>query len=187
MRRLTIFLTILILASCLGQSDPTNNNARRREKFKNTFASCFAGIDTSKVGKSVGCSGGTFKLINDKYVICILPDFPVQFDSCYRITIDSTNAESLTELLIFDNDSANLTNICTDVIITNIASPTRQLSAQGGQLIIGFSDPTEYYGNQTYHTTILVKKLVFIDNNTGEKIELRNELLWKVLNTGIPG
>ena len=180
-------LTILTLASCNNQSDSADNSAKQPDKTKNTFAACFADIDTSKAGQSIGCTGGTYKLINDKYVIRIFPNFPIQFDSCYKITIDSSNARRLTELFVFDNKDASLTNICTDIIITNYPKPTRQLHARSGQLIIGFSDPTELYGNKTHHTTILIKRLVFIDSKTGDKIELENEILWKVLDIGTPG
>ncbi|MEZ4843272.1 MAG: hypothetical protein R3A43_03360 [Bacteroidia bacterium] len=177
----------MTLLSCGNQSDTTGNSTKEQDKSQNTFATCFAGIDTLKAGQSIGCAGGTYKLINDKYVIHMLPDFPIQFDSCYSVTIDSSNAGRLTELLVFDKKDASLTNICTDLIINNAPKPTQQLQAQSGQLIIGFSDPTELYGNKTHHTTVLIKRLVFIDSKTGEKIELENELLWKVLDTGTPG
>lgn len=187
MHRLIFILTILALVSCNNQSDTNDKSALLYNKSKNTFSTCFADINTSKVGQTIGCSGVTYKLIDDKYVIRIFPDFPIQFDSCYTITIDSSNARRLTELLIFDNKDANLSNICTDIININNPNPTRQLHAQSGQLIIGFSDPTALYGNQTHHTTILIKKLLFIDSKTGDKKELENELLWKVLDTGTPG
>jgi hypothetical protein len=187
MYRLIFILTILTLASCNNQSSPRANSTRQADKSKNTFATCFAEIDTLKAGQIIGCTGETYKLINDKYVIRIFPDFPIQFDSCYTITIDSSNAERLTELLVFDNMDASLTNICNDLTITNAPKPTQQLHAQSGRLIIGFSDPTELYGNKTHHTTILIKRLVFIDGKTGDKIELVNELFWKVLDRGTPG
>ncbi|AEA45920.1 hypothetical protein [Fluviicola taffensis] len=187
MYRLLFILTILTFASCNNQSHTTDNSASEPDKSKKTFATCFAEVDTTKTGQSIGCTGGTYKLINDSYVIRIFPNFPIQFDSCYTVTIDSSNAERLTELLVFDNKDATLSNICTDIIITNIPNPTRRLHAQSGQLIIGFSDPTELYGNQTHQTTVLIKKMVFIDPKTGEKIELENEILWKVLDTGTPG
>jgi hypothetical protein len=194
MRRLIFILTILTLVSCNNQSDTFDFSAIQYEnpailpdKSKNTFSTCFADIDTSRAGRALGCSGWTYKLINDKYVIRIFPNVAVQYDSCYTLTIDSSNAGRLTELLIFDNKDANLSNICTDLINVNIPRPKRKLHAQSGQLIVGFSDPTELYGNQTHHTTILIKKLVFIDSITGDKIELENELLWKVLDTGTPG
>lgn len=187
MNRLIFILTILTFVSCNNQIDSTENSATQPDKSKNTFASCFADIDTSKVGQSIGCSGGTYKLLNEKYVIRVFPDFPIQFDSCYSITDDSSNAARLTELLVFDNNDANLLNICTDLIITNNPNPTRQLHAQSGEMIIGFSDPTELYGFKTHHTTILIKRLLFIDSKSGEKIEFQNEILWKVLNLGTPG
>jgi len=187
MNKLIFILIILTLISCNNHNDSINNSVKQPNKPKNTFANCFADIDTSQAGQSIGCSGGTYKLVNDKYVIRINPNFPIQFDSCYTITIDSLNRKLLTELLVFDNKNASLTNICTDVIITNSAEPTRHLYAQSGQIIIGFSDPSPLYGNETHHTTVFIKNLKFIDSKTGEEIELKNELLWKVLNTGTPG
>ncbi|MBK7569223.1 MAG: hypothetical protein IPI31_15485 [Bacteroidetes bacterium] len=180
-------LSILTCTICNNNVDSRDNSTELPDKSKNSFETCFGNIDTSKAGKTKGCSGGTYKLINDKYVIRIFPDFNIQFDSCYIVTINSSNAERLTELLIFENNNANLTNICTDIIIVNNPKPTRQLYAQSGQLIIGFSDPIDLYGSPTCHTTILIKRLVFIDRQTGDKIVIENELLWKVLDTGTPG
>jgi len=187
MRKLITVLIILTLMSCTNQSDSIENSATLTDKSKNEFATCFADIDSLRAGQSIGCSGGTYMLINDKYVIRIQPIYPIKIDTCYSITIDSSNAEQITELLIFDNNDANLSNICTDIIITNNPVPTRQLHARSGEIIIGFSDPTELYGNKTHRTTVLIKYLVFIDGETGEKIEIENELIWKVLDTGTPG
>ena len=187
MCRLIFILTILTLLGFHNRSNPKHNSVGQPDKSKSTFATCFANLDTSKAGESIACSGKTFKLINERYVIQIFPDLPIQFDSCYTIIIDSLNGRRLTGLFVFNNKDANLTNICRDVLIINGPAPTKELYAQSGQIIIGFSDPTELYGNQTYHTTILIKGLVFIDSSTGYKIELENELLWKVLDLGTPG
>ena len=188
MRFIVLFIFfVLTLSSCNNRQDNTHNLKTQTKTSANNFATCFKNIDTSKAGKSISCSGGVYKLINGKYVLHISADFPVQFDSCYNIIIDTSNAKHLTELLSFKNNEANLTNICTDVFVTNIPKPTKQLFAQIGQLIIGFSDPTELYGTKTYRTTILIKNLVFVDSVTGEKTEIKNELIWKVLNLGTPG
>ena len=187
MHRFIFILTILSLFNCNYQSKKTAFSKTQPNTSKNKSTNCFSDIDTTKNGMTISCSGGIYKLINNKFVVHILPDFPVKFDSCYTITIDSSNAEKLTELLIFDSKNANLTNTCTDLIKLHNPNPSRTLHAESGQLIVRFSDPTELYGNRTYHTTILIKRLIFYDYKTRKKIELKNELLWKVLNTGTPG
>jgi hypothetical protein len=187
MRKLIFIAGVLIFVRCTNQNETKDSSLEQSGGLKDIFKTCFAHIDTLKIGQSIGCSNGAYKLINNKYVIRILPNFPIQFDSCYAITIDSSNGKLLTELLVFDNKDANLTNICTDLINTTASKPSRQLYAQSGQLIIGSSDPTELNGTKTSRTTIFIKRLLFIDSKTGEKIELANELLWKVLNTGTPG
>ena len=153
----------------------------------NSSLLCFDGLDTTNVDHTTGCTAGIYKLINKKYVIYINPDFPVQFDSCYSVSIDTSNGKYLTQLIIFDNNDAHLTNFCTDVTITNFPKSTRELSAQSGNIILAFSNPVKLYGNDTYYMNVFIKDLIFIDINTGEKIEIKNELLWKVLNTGTPG
>lgn len=176
----------MTFASCNNHNN-TKVDANQPAKPIHSFEDSFADIDTTMAGQSIGCAAGTYKLINDKYVIHILHQFPVHFDSCYSVTIDSMQNGFIIELFVFDNNNANLTNICTDVIVTNNPGPTRLLNAQSGQLIIGFSDPLDYYGHMSHHTSILIKNLVFVDAKTGEKIELKDELIWKVLDRGIPG
>ena len=155
--------------------------------FKNDFANCFANVDTTKLGQTIGCEGGIYKLLNRKSVLCINFDLPVQFDSCYSVIIDGSNGKHLTSLIAFDNNNANLSNICSDIEIVNNPEPTRFLYAQSGNFILAYSNPTKLHGNPTYSVTILIKKLVFFDYKTGEKIIIENELLWKVLNAGIGG
>lgn len=178
-RTLIFVLTILALATCRKQSNTTGS-------LENFFASCFANIDTLNVGESRACSGETFKLINDRYVIYLSLDFPIQFESCYTISIDTANGKKMADLWVFDNKDANLTNICTDILMMNVAKPSRSLSAQRGELIVAYSDATDY-GNERPHITVLIKKLVFIDGKTGNTIEIENELIWKVPDVGTPG
>lgn len=189
-QRMSKYIFILIistLTSCIKQKKPSGNFIDQPAKSSKTFSDCFANVDTSKAGQSIGCSAGIFKRINERYVIRLAQDFPIQFDSCYTVTIDRSNAKKLTELLVFHDKNATLGNICTDLMIPNWPTPIRRLYAESGQITVGFSNPTELYGNSTNHITVLIKKLVFIDIGTGEHIVLENELLWKVLNLGTPG
>lgn len=151
------------------------------------FATAFSGVDTTKAGLTVGCSSGEYKLVSDKYVLHFKPYFPAQFDSSYAVEISTVNASQIVELLVYDNNKSSLSSFCSDVVSTDASEPSRRLVATQGNIVVGYSDPTELSGNKTQRLTILVKDLTFTDENTGEKIELKNELLWKVLDIGTPG
>jgi hypothetical protein len=185
MRILILVLTIFTFLACHKQREVTSDSTHIDNSIR-TLEKCFINIDTVTVGQTIGCVGGIYKLIDDRYVVRLDLDVPIQFDSCYTISIDTLDGK-WAELWVFDNKNASLTNICTDILITNSSGPARKLHAKSGQLVIGFSDRTEYYGNATQYTTVLIKSLLFTDFKTGKSIELKNELLWKVLDLGTPG
>ena len=186
-----ILVLFLTLESFQNKSLRKNLSEYKSENVdtivKNDFANCFANVDTTNQGQTIGCEGGIYKLLNKKNILLINFDFPIQFDSCYSVIVDGSKGKQLASLLAFDNNNANLANICSDVEIVNNPEPTRFLYAQSGNFILAFSNPTKLHGNPTYRVTILIKKLVFFDYKTGEKIIIENELLWKVLNAGIGG
>jgi len=189
-----LFFLILVLLISLSCNNPAPSPEDALEKKDSLPAQsthnslqCFIGIDTTNIGQTVGCSYAAYKLLNKNYVIYIRPDFPIQYDSCYSITIDSTNGKNLTGLLVFDHKNANLNNLCTDLIVTDNPEPSRKLFAQSGSLILAFSNSKDSQGFPTNYVTVLIKKLVFIDFKTGKKIEIENELLWKVQDLGTPG
>ena len=160
--------------------------SKESDKIQNTFAVCFANVDTTKVGQSISCGNGVYKLINEKYVLWVSLRFPVQYDSCYIVTIDSLNGIETAQLVFYPQDKATLANHCSDIVICNNPIPTKTLIAERGQLLIGFSNPTMLQGYKTQHTSVFIKNLVFVDKDTGEKIEIKNELIWKVLYLGTP-
>lgn len=86
-----------------------------------SFAKYFSNIDTTKGGNSVGCSAGYYKLINNKYAIHLVSDLPIQYDSCYNLSISTSHVRYLIELLVFDNNDAHLGNVCTDLFIPRSA------------------------------------------------------------------
>lgn len=187
MYKLFFILPILLIAGCNSHSSLKNRKEIKRKKAIASFARCFAGIDTTKTGQCISCGAGTYKMINDKYVIWIRHEFVYRLDSCYNITIDSLNTKVVAELRVYDNHNATLENICTDVINVNLHEPTRKLIAKKGQLIIGLSESANLNGDQARYTTILIKKLTFEDTKSGEIITFENELLWKVHDEGTPG
>jgi hypothetical protein len=65
--------------------------SKESDKIQNTFAVCFANVDTTKGGQNISCGDGVYKLINEKYVLWVSLCFPIQYDSCYIVTIDSLN------------------------------------------------------------------------------------------------
>lgn len=114
----------------------------------------------------------------------------LEYGEC--LEIDSVESEITVELLIFNKGDASLMNICTDVIISEIngkkaPKPINRIQKCYGKIIIGKTDPTDYYGNEMPKMTIRIDNLSFIDPETGEIIKIENELFWKVLNTGTPG
>lgn len=185
MKKLIFFLiAVLSIIGCTNQNKPL---VKQPEKSINPVESYFSKLDTTRAGKSVACSGGIYKLIGDKYLIHFTSDLPVQFDSCYSVSMRDLNRKAHVELFVFDNKDASFSNICTDMIIVDSSKPPRTLFAESGEFILGYSDPIMLYGNKSQHTNILVKELVFVDGKTGEKIKIKNELLWKVLDVGTPG
>ncbi|MFL5752606.1 MAG: hypothetical protein ACJ76F_04305 [Bacteroidia bacterium] len=181
-------LIILVLMSCSNQGGDKGAAEAAQAPSKMDFATAFKGVDTSKTGLTVACSSGQYKLISDKLVLHFKPYFPVQFDSSYTVAIDGINASQIVELLVYDNNKSSLSNFCSDVVVNSETSePSRRLVAQQGNIIVGYSDPTELSGVKTSRITIYIKDMTFIDEKTGEKFELKNELLWKVLDIGTAG
>lgn len=180
-----IVVPFLLFVSTFTSCDK-KHLSKESDKIQNTFAVCFANVDTTKVGQSISCGNGVYKLINEKYVLWVSLRFPVQYDSCYIVTIDSLNGIGTAQLVFYPQDKATLADHCNDIIICNNPIPTKTLIAERGQLLIGFSNPTMLQGYKTQHTSVLIKNLVFVDKDTGEKIEIKNELIWKVLYLGTP-
>jgi hypothetical protein len=187
---LTLF-SFLILVSCNNQNENASHSENKKDAtpriIKNTFAKCFDEVDTSKTSESSACSSRAFKIIGDEFVLGISAYFPVQFDSCYSVMIDSSNAKKMGGLLIFKKGKANLNNICTDITNSDNPEPIEHLTPQSGEFIIGFTKDKGVNGTFGRYVTILVKHIVFIDDKTGKKYEFENELFWKVLDVGTPG
>jgi len=150
------------------------------------FTSCFKNIDTTKTGYAVSCSWGTYKLINNKYILRIATQlYPPKINWCYDITINKLNLKPLVELLVYDKNNATLSNICTDMGDLNNPHPSRRFQSTTGQVIIGFTAAKNSYDD--LDISVLLRDIFFTDSTTGERIEFKNELIWKVLYDGIPG
>lgn len=190
-----IYVLISVLILGCNSTETTKNAIQEKnaiEKFdsvvsKKNFDDCFVEPDSSYIQETIGCSGGYYKLINDQYVLRISSELNIDYGDCDIILIDSSGKSLLTELLIFEKGKASLTNICTDDILVNATEPIKTLKQGYGQITIGKTDPTDYYGNEMPKMTIRVDNLTFIDPQTGKEIKIENELFWKVLNTGTPG
>lgn len=185
----TKLISILILigftfSSFLCSEDkPQNQNT-----IQNKALACFQGVDTTQEDNSIGCVAGFYKLIDSNLVIKFtanLAKFP--YDKCQNIDIDSSNGSNYVELFIYKDGEANLSNICTDLIMMGNKQPLRSISPIKGQIIVGVSDPTDYYGNIKPRVTILIKELLFFDSKTKKEVVLKDILLWKVLDMGMPG
>jgi hypothetical protein len=147
---------------------------------------CFAGLDTTEAmhngRRTTGCGGELYKQVSGRYVLRLKPNVPEQYDSCITIQITPRNGKGLTELLVFDKGQAHLRNLCSDVLVRNLAKPRKHLTAQRGTMIVVFNRPCLYYGSKTYEMSVLVKRLEFVDAQTGERIVLENQLFWRVVN-----
>jgi hypothetical protein len=194
MRRHTIYpaipgyllLSFSIILALFGCSGSGNDEVIVDEIETGRLKECFLGYDTVNVGTSRGCAFGYYKLINGSYVVRISPKMKILFDSCQTIYLDSTEAPQWAELLIFKEGKATLANFCSDVNIINSEKPVMRLNGHKGVLIIEFNNEDRKSG-RIQRATIMIKQMEFINPKSGEKIELRNELLWKIADQGVPG
>jgi hypothetical protein len=184
MRASSIVLAFSLIAVLYGCKElPKTSDAKNSSDEP---SDCFSDIDTSASGDSDYCADGLYKLVSDKYVISISSEFLNKFDRCASIIIDDAVRPHIT-VLVFDNNDADLTNFCSDVIIVNHHQPTRKVMVKDGQLSIGFYNTENRYGNMERRITVLIKDLLFIDPQSQQQIRLINELVWKAPDTGTPG
>ncbi len=172
-----IVILLIALCGCYSNQPPPQKD----------FTDCFQQVDTAQEMSTDGCSAGYFKVISDQYVVRIAPTFTIQKDTCLEFTLSDTTQKIEIELWIFERNEANLTNICSDIFIVGMPEHQKALPASAGNIILGGSDIVDYYGNKMPLVSILVKELVFVDPETDERIEVQNELLWKIMNRGTPG
>jgi hypothetical protein len=189
MKNIFYFQFILIFLSC---SSPIEDEIKEPESIleldaERTFTDCFPTPDPDFKQTAIGCSGGSYKRINDEYVLRIYADQVMEYDECHFLTNDSLVKNFNATLIVFNEGQASLANICTDVISMDAPSPIETLNECTGSITISQSDPTDYYGNEMPKISIMVHNLVFKNSRTGEEIEIKNELFWKVLNTGTAG
>lgn len=190
MRKLVYPILSLFLLNCNSIITENTETEELEEVLKDTitpFDKCFTKPKSNAVDSVIGCSGGYYKVISDEYVLRITSDLNVEYDDCTLINIDSADHTFIAQLLIFEKGKASLTNICTDLNNVNAAIPIKTLNKCYGQLVIGKSDPTDYYGNEMPKLTIQVDNITFMDAETKKTISVENELFWKVLNRGTPG
>lgn len=195
--KILLYISIsIVILSC-----STNKNEKMDEhhidtiiesEISNTFENYFTEPDSNFTQTVIGCNGGYYKVINDEYIIRINSDINVQYGEYLEIIIDSSNSGMIAELLIFEKGEASLMNICTDMIISELngkkpSEPINRIQKCYGNIFIGKTDPTDYYGNKMPKMTIRIEELNFIDDKSREIITIKDELLWKVLNTGTQG
>ncbi len=164
--------------------------AKKKVSFKNNenvVLECFQGIDTTKGLVALGCVGDYYAIIDSNLVVKIKRNLPiVDYNNCTNVDIDSINGQYTAELYIFKNGQANLKNLCIDIILEK-EEPLRSCQAIKGQILVNYSDPTNYYGKMQPKVSIYIKELIFIDPKTKKRIEIKEKLLWKILDTGTPG
>ena len=177
-------LIIIVICSC-NHKNQSNTKTQLTENEINSFETCFEQLDTLISLTSTSCNNDIYALISKKHIIHIKYDEPSQYDTCLSMNVNSEN--KLIELLIFENESANLTDFCSDIEIINLSEPLRKTYAINGTVTFRFTNKTKYFENGAYQTTAIINNLTFQDPKTKENINLRNALIWKVINTGTPG
>ena len=140
---------------------------------------CFAGVDTSgNPDLSTTCITGTYKVIDNKYILYIPPFYPDnRWGKCYDIFAGNT-----IELWIY-NGNASLQNICTDMFYPNMPQPIKKLKAIKGIITFGFT-----YDKKWKETivTVIMKDLLFI-NTDSSSINFPTEVIWKTIDQEMPG
>ncbi|MFL5729791.1 MAG: hypothetical protein ACJ75J_09930, partial [Cytophagaceae bacterium] len=97
------------------------------------------------------------------------------------ISLDSINGADWAHILFFQDPKAFMETICTDSLKAAVIKPLKIIPASFGTLIIEHTHETNA-GKTNQYTTILIKHVYFKDPVTGEKTEVKNELIWKVLD-----
>jgi hypothetical protein len=169
-----LFISLsLILSAC--SAPPEDNNKQEEEELKECFLNC----DTVEVGKSMGCSDSYYKIIGEKFILKITPHTVLRFDSCQTIYLDSINGPDWAHLLLYMNPENIMSRPCEipDNGVYDI--PLKIIPASSGTLVMEHTHETKA-GKRSQYTTILIKHVFFKDPETGEKIEVKNELIWKV-------
>ena len=184
MKKVLILKLISLFILINGCKSDTINNQNYKTQIANE---CFAGVDTMKTAKTDGCSGSIYKIIDSNLVIRINPFLKFkQYDTCFTINVDTAYGKIFTELFVYKKGEVNLDNICTDLMVKS-KEPLRSFPATKGQILVLFSDPTNYFGNVRPHVSILIKELIFIDPKTNKQIVIENELIWKVFDINSAG
>jgi starvation-inducible outer membrane lipoprotein len=173
-----LFISLaLIISAC--SAPPEDNNELEKEELKECFLNC----DTIEVGKSIGCAGAYYKMINEKFILKITPHTILRFDSCQTIYLDSINGTDWAHILFYNDPRNFMENTCQASGKNTSEVPSKIIPASYGTLIIEHTHET-IAGKTSQYTTILIKHVFFKDPVTGEKIEVENELIWKVLDAG---
>ncbi|HXA00566.1 MAG TPA: hypothetical protein VNW99_01180 [Cytophagaceae bacterium] len=170
-----LFISLTLIFSACSTPPPEDNNELEKEELKECFLNC----DTIEVGKSIGCSQAYYKMINHEFILKITPHTMLRFDSCQVIYLDSINGAGWAHLLYYKDPKVMMESICADSV--RISASLKAIPASYGTLIIEHTHET-IAGKTNQYTTILIKHLFFSDPVTGKKIEIKNELLWKVLD-----
>jgi len=135
---------------------------------------------------SVSCSWGTYKLVDTKYIIWVNTEkLPHAIGKYYEINIQSKTHNKMVEVLVYGQNDATLANICTDMLWQSKAQPTHRINPLSGTLVISLTEPQNKF--DMFEISVLIKNLLFIDPITQNKIEVKNEVIWKAIYQGIPG
>ena len=189
MKSLHFILFLSILATLLACNISSSETKQANEKTPptNSLLQIFESQNAEKIMTTTGCLSGFYALISDK---CVL-EFPF---SIYRDSADeqirtyaATSDWVDVKLWQFEKDSANLANICTDIIFVNAPKRKQKLAAIDGNYHVLCGNTTDIGWRKYQQTYILIDSLIFMDTLQQQRIKIEDKLLWEVPELGGAG
>ena len=191
MKQIYLIILFSVLLSCsTRQSSVENSKLNNTESeslaIEKKLENVFGKIDSTKILNSIGCVQGYYDYISSEYVVRIPYSIYSNIESRKEYSLGKKGNEC--ELLVFEKDNSNLSNICTDIILINSPKPKRVLRSVQGKMRVFIGNEEGLWGNFVNNTYIHIERVVFVDTlSNNKRIMIENKYLWKVLNKGIPG
>ena len=194
MKKSMFLFTVMVMMSCLAEKSKKEEGNKignqgielaSKQEIKK-IDEIFGEIDSTKIVSSIGCIEGYFGHISPKYVLRIPATIYNYQENIQEYTFDQNGLSC--ELLVFEQDSSHLANICTDIIIVNYPKPKRTIKSIGGYIKVYNGNPRELWGEIVNNTYIEIIKIEFIDSlENNQKIIVKDKIFWEVPYLGVPG
>ncbi|GAB2811377.1 hypothetical protein [Ferruginibacter profundus] len=189
MLKLLFYCFTIALFSCRGNSADHSIAVQQKSPAIDTIIKpyrfdCFKSADTIRQIYARACADHFYKIIDSQYVLVLHLAAAVQYDSCFKIHIDTATG-STAELIIYPPGKATLFEYCNDY--GNGIVPIKNIRGAVGDIYVKFYHPTEYRGTDKPTASIFVRTIIFTDTTNNATIKFENELYWKVAQWGPAG